>query len=40
MEQDKEYFVFISYFSLGNEWAIWLRHKLKYYHLLQTLMVQ
>ena len=33
MEQDKEYFVFISYSSLDNEWAIWLRHELEHYHL-------
>ena len=33
MEQEKEYFVFISYSSLDNEWAIWLRHELEHYHL-------
>ena len=33
MEQDNEYFVFISYSSLDNEWAIWLRHELEHYHL-------
>ena len=33
MEHDKEYFVFISYSSLDNEWAIWLRHELEHYHL-------
>lgn len=33
MEQDKEYFVFISYSSQDNEWAIWLRHELEHYHL-------
>lgn len=33
MEQDKEYFVFISYSSMDNEWAIWLRHELEHYHL-------
>ena len=33
IEQDKEYFVFISYSSLDNEWAIWLRHELEHYHL-------
>ena len=33
MKQDKEYFVFISYSSLDNEWAIWLRHELEHYHL-------
>lgn len=33
MEQDKEYFVFISYSSLDNAWAIWLRHELEHYHL-------
>ena len=29
MEQNKEYFVFISYSSLDNEWAIWLRHEVE-----------
>lgn len=33
MEQNKEYFVFMSYSSLDNEWAIWLGHELEYYHL-------
>lgn len=33
MEQNKEYFVFISYSSLDNEWALWLRHELEHYHL-------
>lgn len=33
MEDNKEYFVFISYSSLDNEWAIWLRHELEHYHL-------
>ena len=33
MEQEKDYFVFISYSSLDNEWAIWLRHELEHYHL-------
>jgi len=33
MEQDKEYYVFISYSSLDNKWAIWLRHELEHYHL-------
>ncbi len=33
MEQNKEYFVFISYSSFDNEWAIWLRHELEHYHL-------
>ncbi|MBR6842204.1 MAG: toll/interleukin-1 receptor domain-containing protein [Prevotella sp.] len=33
MEQNKEYFVFISYSSLDNEWAIWLKHELEHYHL-------
>lgn len=31
MEQNKDYFVFISYSSLDNEWAIWLRHELEHY---------
>lgn len=30
---DKEYFVFISYSSLDNDWAIWLRDELEHYHL-------
>lgn len=33
MESDKKYFVFISYSSSDNEWAIWLRHELEHYHL-------
>ena len=33
MEQNYEYFVFISYSNLDNEWAIWLRHELEHYHL-------
>lgn len=33
MIREKEYFVFISYSSLDNEWAIWLRHELEHYHL-------
>ena len=33
MESNKEYFVFISYSSLDNKWAIWLRHELEHYHL-------
>ena len=33
MEANQEYFVFISYSSLDNEWAIWLRHELEHYHL-------
>lgn len=33
MAEDNEYFVFISYSSLDNEWAIWLRHELEHYHL-------
>ena len=33
MTQEKEYFAFISYSSLDNDWAIWLRHELDYYHL-------
>lgn len=33
MVDSKEYFVFISYSSLDNEWAIWLRHELEHYHL-------
>lgn len=33
MELNKEFFVFISYSSLDNEWAIWLRHELEHYHL-------
>ena len=33
MATENEYYVFISYSSLDNEWAIWLRHELEYYHL-------
>ena len=33
MVMDKEYFVFISYSSLDNAWAIWLRNELKHYYL-------
>lgn len=33
MKHNKGYFVFISYSSLDNEWAIWLRHELEHYHL-------
>ena len=33
IEANQEYFVFISYSSLDNEWAIWLRHELEHYHL-------
>ena len=33
MEANQEYFVFISYSSLDNEWAIWLRDELEHYHL-------
>ena len=29
----KEYFVFISYSSLDDVWAIWLKHELDHYHL-------
>ena len=33
MEISQDYFVFISYSSLDNEWALWLRHELEHYHL-------
>ena len=33
MESNQEYFVFISYSSLDNEWSIWLREELEHYHL-------
>lgn len=33
MEANQEYFVFISYSSLDNDWAIWLRDELEHYHL-------
>ena len=33
MEVNLEYFVFISYSSEDNEWAIWLRDALEHYHL-------
>lgn len=33
MEQQKEYYAFISYKSEDAEWAIWLQHELEHYHL-------
>ena len=33
MINKNEYYVFISYSSQDNEWAIWLRHELEHYHL-------
>lgn len=33
MEENKEYYVFISYKSEDVEWAIWLQHELEHYHL-------
>ena len=33
MEVNQDYFVFISYSSLDNDWAIWLRDELEHYHL-------
>ncbi len=33
MQQDKDYFVFISYSCKDNEWAIWLRHELEHSHM-------
>jgi len=33
MEQDKEYFAFISYSHKDEEWAKWLQHELEHYHL-------
>lgn len=33
MEANQGNFVFISYSSLDNEWAIWLRDELEHYHL-------
>ena len=33
MEANQKYFVFISYSSLDNEWAIWLRDELEHHHL-------
>ena len=33
MEQNKEYYAFISYKSEDAEWAIWLQHELEHYHL-------
>lgn len=32
-EKDFEYFVFISYSSLDDVWAVWLRDELEHYHL-------
>lgn len=33
IDKDFEYFVFISYSSLDNVWAVWLRDELEHYHL-------
>ena len=33
MEQEKQYYAFISYKSEDVEWAIWLQHELEHYHL-------
>ena len=33
MEQEKQYYAFISYKSDDVEWAIWLQHELEHYHL-------
>lgn len=33
MEQDKEYFAFISYQRQDEDWAKWLAHELEHYHL-------
>lgn len=33
MEDNKEYYAFISYKSDDTEWAIWLQHELEHYHL-------
>lgn len=33
MEDEKEYYAFISYKSEDAEWAIWLQHELEHYHL-------
>ena len=33
MEENKEYYAFISYKSEDVEWAIWLQHELEHYHL-------
>lgn len=33
MEQQKEYYAFISYKSEDAEWAIWLQYELEHYHL-------
>jgi len=33
MEQEKEYYAFISYKSEDVEWAIWLQHELEHYRL-------
>lgn len=37
MEQNKEYFAFISYQREDEEWAKWLAHELEHYHLPLTL---
>lgn len=33
MDENKEYYAFISYKSDDTEWAIWLQHELEHYHL-------
>lgn len=33
MEQGKEYYAFISYSQVDNEWAVWLHYELEHYHL-------
>ena len=37
MEQQKEYFAFISYQREDEDWAKWLAHELEHYHLPLTL---
>ena len=37
MEQNKEYYAFISYSHKDEEWAKWLQHEFEHYHLPTTL---
>lgn len=38
MEQGKEYYAFISYSQMDEEWAVWLHHELEHYHLPKEIM--
>ena len=37
MQQNYEYFAFISYNGTDEKWAKWLQHSLEYYHIPSTL---